>query len=751
MLGGRSLPHAAMMMIPEAYRDRDDIPEHLKGFYAFHSCLMEPWDGPAAVAFTDGRVVGATLDRNGLRPGRWVETNDGVVVLGSEAGLLSIDPANVKRLGRLAPGKLFLVDLEQGRIVEDEEVKRDVATRRPYGQWYDECTVNFSDLEPAHVTMTGVQPTRLRQLAFGYTQEDLRVLLAPMAATGAEPIGSMGNDQALAVLSDQRPPLFNYFKQLFAQVTNPPIDSIREVVVMSLAGGIGGEVNLLSESPQHAHQLVLDQPILRNQELETLRHVDHHIFKAHTVDITWPVEQGPEGLQRRLAEVCDEAHDALAAGVNVLILSDRRMGKRRVAIPSLLAVGAVHHHLVRAGTRLRCGLVLESGEPREVHHMATLIGYGVEAINPYLMLDSVDELVFEGRIPGMQDAGAAQRNVVKAIGKGLLKTISKMGISTTQSYSGAQIFEAVGLEKALIDRHFTGTASRIGGIGIDVLARETLDRHARAYPVSHEELLPVGGVYAWRRDGELHMWNPETIALLQHAVRANGDGAQQYEQYAAMANDDATRRATLRGLMRFRTDGVEPVGVEEVEPAGEIVKRFSTGAMSLGSISREAHETLAQAMNRLGGKSNTGEGGEDPVRFTDDRRSAIKQVASGRFGVTIHYLVNSDQLQIKMAQGAKPGEGGQLPGHKVDDYIGGVRHTTPGVGLISPPPHHDIYSIEDLKQLIYDLRCSNPSGLGLGQARQPRSVWARWPPASPRPTPTMCSSRATTAARAPRR
>ncbi len=713
MLAGRSLPHAVMMMIPEAYRNRDDLPDHLKGFYAFHSCLMEPWDGPAAVAFTDGRVVGATLDRNGLRPGRWVETKDGMVVLGSEAGLLSIDPANVERLGRLAPGKLFLIDLEEGRIVEDEEVKQKVATQQPYGRWYDEATVHFSDLDPAHVTMTGVQPTRLRQLAFGYTQEDLRVLLAPMAATGAEPVGSMGNDQALAVLSDQRPPLFSYFKQLFAQVTNPPIDPIREDVVMSLATGIGGEVNLLSESPRHAHQLVMDQPILRNQELETLRHVDHHIFRAHTIDITWPVEHGPGGLARRIAEICDAAHDSLAAGANILILSDRRTSAKRVPIPSLLAVAAVHHHLVRQGTRLRCGLVLESGEPREIHHMATLIGYGVSAINPYLMLDSVDELVFEGRLPGVDSDVQAERNVVKAIGKGLLKTISKMGISTTQSYSGAQIFEAVGLERALIDRHFTGTASRIGGIGLDVLARETLDRHARAYPAAHGELLPVGGVYAWRRDGELHMWNPETIASLQHAVRANGDGRQKYEEYAALANDDATRRATLRGLLRFRAEGVEPVALEEVEPAGEIVKRFSTGAMSLGSISREAHETLAIAMNRLGGKSNTGEGGEDPVRFVPDpngdrRRSAIKQIASGRFGVTIHYLVNSDQLQIKMAQGAKPGEGGQLPGHKVDKYIGGVRHTTPGVGLISPPPHHDIYSIEDLKQLIYDLRCSNP-------------------------------------------
>ncbi len=711
MLAGRSLPHAVMMMIPEAYADRDDLPDHLKGFYAFHSCLMEPWDGPAAVAFTDGRVVGATLDRNGLRPGRWVETHDGLVVLGSEAGLLGIRPERVKRLGRLQPGKLFLVDLERHRIVEDEEVKRDVSAQQPYARWYDENTVHFDDLAPAHVTLTGLEPTRLRQLAFGYSQEDLRVLIAPMAATGAEPIGSMGNDNSLAVLSDRRPPLFSYFKQLFAQVTNPPIDPIRENLVMSLGTGVGAERNLLEESPEHAHQLVMDQPILRNHELETLRQVHDEVFRAYTLDITWPVDDGPEAMKARLARICDEAHDAVAAGVNILILSDRRVGPDRVAIPSLLAVAATHHHLVREGTRLRTGLVLETGEPREVHHMATLIGYGCCAINPYLLFDTVGELVLDGRVPDVDDVDVAERNVVKAIGKGLLKTISKMGISTIQSYCGAQIFEAVGLERALVERHFTGTASRIGGIGLDVLARETLDRHATAYPGSHEKLLPVGGIYAWRRDGEHHMWNPETIAKLQHAVRGqNGDGRQSYEEYAAMVNGDASRKATLRGMLKFRTDGVEAVDLDEVEPAKEIVKRFATGAMSLGSISREAHETLAQAMNRLGGRSNTGEGGEDPVRFTDDRRSAIKQVASGRFGVTIHYLVNSDQLQIKMAQGAKPGEGGQLPGHKVDAYIGGVRHTTPGVGLISPPPHHDIYSIEDLKQLIYDLRCANPRG-----------------------------------------
>jgi glutamate synthase (NADPH/NADH) large chain/glutamate synthase (ferredoxin) len=555
------------------------------------------------------------------------------------------------------------------------------------------------------------EPLLARQLAFGYTQEDLRVLLAPMARLAEEPIGSMGNDASLAVLSDQAPALFSYFKQLFAQVTNPPIDPIREAVVMSLATGVGAEGNLLDETPEHAHQLVMEQPILRNHELETLRQVDHDVFAAYTIDITWPVAEGAAGMRPALARICDEAHDCIAAGVNIIILSDRNMGAERAAIPALLATAAVHHHLVREGTRLRAGLVVESGEPREVHHMATLLGYGASAINPYLMLETLDDLAERGMITEAQTIEDAERAVVKAIGKGLLKTISKMGISTIQSYCGAQIFEAVGLEKALIDRHFTGTASRIGGIGLETLAQEALDRHARGYPRPAGELLPVGGIYAWRRDGEHHMWNPETIALVQHAVRHGGD--ESYAEYARLMNEDAARKATLRGLLAIRTDQ-EPVPIDEVEPAKEIVKRFVTGAMSLGSISTEAHETLAIAMNRIGGKSNTGEGGEDPRRFEPDpsgdwRRSAIKQVASGRFGVTIHYLVNADELQIKMAQGAKPGEGGQLPGHKVDKYIGWIRHSTPGVGLISPPPHHDIYSIEDLKQLIYDLRCSNPS------------------------------------------
>jgi glutamate synthase (NADPH/NADH) large chain/glutamate synthase (ferredoxin) len=752
MLAGRSLPHAAMMMIPEAWRDREDLPEYLKGFYAFHSCVMEPWDGPASVAFTDGRVVGATLDRNGLRPGRWVETTDGHVVLGSESGLLDIPPEQVRRLGRLQPGKLFLVDLERGRIVEDEEVKREVATHRPYGEWYARNAVHFSELPPSHEVTLSDQPLRLRQRAFGYSQEDLRVLLAPMAIDAAEPVGSMGNDLSLAVLSDQAPPLFSYFKQLFAQVTNPPIDPIREEIVMSLATSMGNERNLFDETPEHTHKLLLDQPILLNRELETLRHVDHDVYAARTIDITWPVAEGPTGMSKAIGRICRQAREAIAERVNIIILSDRQLGPRRAPVPSLLAVAAVHHHLVLQGTRLRAGIIVESGEPREVHHFATLIGYGASAINPYLLLETLDEMVLTGRIlragaDGEQEPmGAAQaaQNVVKAIGKGLLKTISKMGISTIQSYRGAQIFEAVGLERELIDTHFTGTASRIGGIGLEVLATEALERHARAYPAggrSLDSLLPVGGVYAWRRDGEHHMWNPETIALVQHAVRAaNGDvGAalkgdreayeavrespafEKYREYARAVNEDAARRATLRGLLQIGTggrgSGSQPGGpeisIEEVEPASEIVKRFCTGAMSLGSISREAHETLAIAMNRLGGRSNTGEGGEDPSRFTPDangdrRRSAIKQVASGRFGVTIHYLVNADELQIKMAQGAKPGEGGQLPGYKVDAYIGSIRHTTPGVGLISPPPHHDIYSIEDLKQLIYDLRCANP-------------------------------------------
>jgi glutamate synthase domain-containing protein 2/glutamate synthase domain-containing protein 1/glutamate synthase domain-containing protein 3 len=735
VMSGRSIAHAMMMMIPEAYRTRSDIDPDVKGFYDFHSCLMEPWDGPAAVAFTDGRMAGAVLDRNGLRPGRWVQDTEGYVVLASETGVITVAPEHVQRKGRLAPGKLFLLDLEDGRIVDDEEVKRRVSRRKPYGEWYERSVVQIDDLPERQPRVPRVEPLRSRQLAFGYSQEDLRMIIAPMASKAEEPVASMGNDSALAVMSDRQPPLFSYFKQLFAQVTNPPVDPIRENVVMSLQTGVGAEVNLLSESPEQAHQLVIDQPILRNHQLEKLRQVSHEIFDAATLDITWPIEDGPDGMERRLGALCDEASNQVEHGANILILSDRNLGPERVAMPSLLAVAAVHHHLVRAGTRLRTGLVIESGEPRDIHHMATLIGYGAAAINPYLMFESLDELADRSLLPEDLDREEAEQRIVKAIGKGLLKTISKMGISTIQSYCGAQIFEAVGLEPELIDKYFTGTASRIGGIGLEVLAAEALGRHFRAYPQTDRDVLPVGGVLQWRRDGERHIWNPDTIASLQHAVRpagtGNGNGNSNahghgngaaprevgdrfsYDEFARQANDEATRSAALRGLMKFR-HAEEPVPLDEVEPAIDIVRRFSTGAMSLGSLSREAHETLAIAMNRLNAKSNTGEGGEDPVRFTPDdngdlRRSAIKQVASGRFGVTIDYLVNADQLQIKMAQGAKPGEGGQLPGHKVDEYIARIRYSTPGVGLISPPPHHDIYSIEDLKQLIYDLRCANPT------------------------------------------
>jgi glutamate synthase domain-containing protein 2/glutamate synthase domain-containing protein 1/glutamate synthase domain-containing protein 3 len=741
VLSGRSLPHAMMMMVPEAYRSEQNLDPDVRGFYDFHSCLMEPWDGPAAIAFTDGRWAGAGLDRNGLRPGRWVQDTEGYVVLASETGVITVAPEHVQRKGRLAPGKLFLLDLDEGRIVDDTEVKRRVARRKPYAQWYAQSVVHIDDLPDREPLVPRVEPLRSRQLAFGYSQEDLRMVIAPMASNGEEPTASMGNDAALAVLSDRQPPLFAYFKQLFAQVTNPPIDPIRESIVMSLQTGVGGERNLLSETPEQAHQLVMDQPILRNAELEKLRQVSHDIFDAATLDVSWPIEEGPDGMQRRLDAVCKEAEAQVDHGARILILSDRNVGAERVAIPSLLAVAAVHHHLVRAGTRLRTGLVVESGEPRDIHHMATLIGYGASAINPYLMFESLDELAQRSLLPADIELAEAEQRIVKAIGKGLLKTIAKMGISTIQSYCGAQIFEAVGLERELIDRHFTGTASRIGGVSAEILAAEALGRHFRAYPRTDRDVLPVGGVLQWRRDGERHIWNPDTIASLQHAVRAQaavlvgaeraeadggratvaGDDAGEpgrepqdlYDEFARQANDEATRKAALRGLMTLRL-AEEPIPLDEVEPSLDIVKRFSTGAMSLGSLSRESHETLAVAMNRLGAKSNTGEGGEDPDRFIrdangDSRRSAIKQVASGRFGVTIDYLVNADQLQIKMAQGAKPGEGGQLPGHKVDDYIAKIRYSTPGVGLISPPPHHDIYSIEDLKQLIYDLRCANPA------------------------------------------
>jgi glutamate synthase domain-containing protein 2/glutamate synthase domain-containing protein 1/glutamate synthase domain-containing protein 3 len=705
VLAGRSIPHAIMMMIPEAYASRTDLPDELKGFYAYHGCLIEPWDGPAAVAFTDGRVIGATLDRNGLRPGRWLQTKDGWVVLASETGVLDEPAANVLRKGRLQPGKLFLVDLERGAIVDDGELKHEIATRRPYGAWYEQNVVHIKELPKREPSVPSGAPLRQLQLLFGYTHEDMKVLLTPLALNGEEAIGSMGNDTPLAILSLRSRLLYSYFKQLFAQVTNPPIDSIREAVVMSVEASVGSERNLLDETPEHARQLVIDNPILLDAKLEALRQIDSEVFKAHTIDITWPIEEGAGGLEPGLERICAEADEALASGCNILILSDRGVGPERAPIPSLLATAAVHHHLVREGTRLQAGLVVETGEARSVQSVATLIGYGAAAVNPYVMLATLSQLVDEGRLPEGTTARDAQKQAVKGIAKGLLKTISKMGISTIPSYCGAQIFEAIGLGPELVERYFTGTASRIGGIGVEKIAGDTLARHKRAYPGTAEELLPVVGLYAWRRDGEHHQWNPETIALLQHAVRAGG--WETFEQFSQTVNEESARNLTIRGLLRFRENG-DAIPLEEVEPAAEIVKRFSTGAMSLGSLSREAHETLAVAMNRIGGRSNTGEGGEDPVRFADERRSKIKQVASGRFGVNINYLTNADELQIKMAQGAKPGEGGQLPGHKVDRYIASVRLTTPGVGLISPPPHHDIYSIEDLKQLIYDLRCANP-------------------------------------------
>src|SRR6201996_4435359 len=612
VLSGRSIPHAMMMMIPEAYRTHNDLDPDIKGFYDFHSCLMEPWDGPAAVAFTDGRWAGAALDRNGLRPGRWVQDTEGYVVLASETGVITVAPEHVQRKGRLAPGKLFLLDLDEGRIVPDEEGKRRVARRKPYGEWDRQSGVAIDDLPEREPRGPRPKPLRSRQLAFGSSQEDLNLIIAPMASNGEEPVASMGNDAALAVLSDRQPPLFSYFKQLFAQVTNPPVDPIRESVVMSLQTGVGAELNLLAEVPEQAHQLVIGQPILRNHQLEKLRQVSHEIFDAATLDISWPVEAGVDGMAARLAALCEEAGAQVEHGANILILSDRNLGPERVAIPSLLAVGAVHQHLVRAGTRLRTGLVIESGEPRDIHHMATLIGYGASAINPYLMFESLEELAERSLLPEDLSTEEAAERIVKAIGKGLMKTISKMGISTIQSYCGAQIFEAVGLEHELIDKHFTGTASRIGGVGMDVLASEALGRHFRAYPRTDREVLPVGGQLQWRRDGERHIWNPDTIASLQHAVRAqaavqsangngnghghgNGNGAHDgngtglaaqrepqeiYDEFARQANDEATRSAALRGLMKLRF-AQEPIPLEEVEPATEIVKRFSTGAMSL--------------------------------------------------------------------------------------------------------------------------------------------------------------------------
>ncbi|TMC50027.1 MAG: glutamate synthase large subunit [Chloroflexi bacterium] len=712
-LTGRSVGHAMMMMIPEAWHDNPLMDEDRRAFYEFHSSLLEPWDGPAAIAFTDGRVIGATLDRNGLRPARYIVTNDGLVVMASEVGVLDIAPDRIVRKWRLEPGKLLLVDTVRGRILDDAPAKSELATQHPYREWIRQGTVYLHELsDTEHLPEPDPATLLIRQQTFGYTQEDLRILLAPTIATGEEPVGSMGNDTPAAVLSDRSQPLFNYFKQLFAQVTNPPIDPIREAAVMSLVCSLGAGGNLLEQGPAQARRLEMPHPILTNADLAKIRHVTQRDFPAITLPIVFHRHDGEAGLEKALDRLCRKASKAIADGHTVIVLSDRTADAAHVPIPSLLATGAMHHHLIREGTRTGVGLVVESGEPREVMHFALLIGYGAEAVNPYLAFEALHDLERNGLLPPGIGAEKAQAILVKAMCKGLLKTISKMGISTILSYCGAQIFEAIGIGREVIDRYFTGTPSRIGGIGLDVIAREALARHANAFPEVRvaEPALEEGGHYQWRRNGEFHQWNPETIGALQHAVKT-GD-VTWYGKYAAMVNDQSRQLKSLRGLMELKPSGL-PVPLEEVEPASDIVKRFATGAMSLGSISTEAHETLAIAMNRIGGKSNTGEGGEDERRYARDsngdwRRSAIKQVASARFGVTINYLTNAAELQIKIAQGAKPGEGGQLPGHKVDDYIARLRHSTPGVGLISPPPHHDIYSIEDLAQLIHDLKNANP-------------------------------------------
>ncbi|MCU1591300.1 MAG: glutamate synthase large subunit [Frankiales bacterium] len=711
-MAGRTLPHAVLMMVPEAWENATDMDSAKRDFYAFHSALMEPWDGPACVTFTDGTVIGAVLDRNGLRPSRWWETVDGRVVLASEVGVLDIPADQVVRKGRLQPGKMFLVDTAKGAIVDDEDIKAELAAEHPYGDWLHSGLMQLPDLpDREHVVYTHESVLR-RQQTFGYTEEELRILLTPMAKAGLEPIGSMGTDTPVAVLSERPRLLFDYFSQLFAQVTNPPLDAIREELVTSLAGTIGPEQNLLTPSPASCRQVVLPFPVIDNDELAKITHInedgDLPGFSAVTVHGLYPVNGGGEALRDALDRVRREVSTAIAAGARIIVLSDRDSTAHMAPIPSLLLTSAVHHHLIREKTRTRVGLVLEAGDAREVHHIALLIGYGAAAVNPYLAFETIEDLIAGGAITDIEPQKAI-RNYIKALGKGVLKVMSKMGISTIASYTGAQVFEALGLAQELVDEYFTGTTSRLGGIGLEVIAEEVAARHAKAYPDNPTERahrkLEIGGEYQWRREGELHLFNPETVFTLQHSTRT-----QQYDvfkQYTAKVDELSARAGTLRGLFAFRSDR-EPISVDEVEPVTEIVKRFNTGAMSYGSISAEAHETLAIAMNRLGGRSNTGEGGEDSDRLYDpERRSAIKQVASGRFGVTSEYLLNSTDIQIKMAQGAKPGEGGQLPGHKVYPWVAKTRYSTPGVGLISPPPHHDIYSIEDLAQLIHDLKNAN--------------------------------------------
>jgi glutamate synthase (NADPH) large chain len=710
---GRSIPHVMAMLIPEAWVGNPHLPPEKRAFYEYHACLMEPWDGPAAIAFTDGRVIGATLDRNGLRPGRYVVTHDDLVVMASEAGVLDVAPEQVKQKGRLQPGKMFLVDTVEARIISDREIKEMLASRQPYAEWLKENHVTIDQLpEPSRMHFPDSESLLRRQRAFGYSDEDLRMILGPMAAKGEEPVGSMGTDTPLACLSDKPQSLFNYFKQLFAQVTNPPIDPIREEMVMSLISYIGSERNILDEAPENCHMLKLAHPLLTNRELEKLRRVSNRDLLATTLPALFRASEGEGGLKRALDELCQRASRAVKAGYSLLILSDRGVDKDYAPIPCLLALAAVHNLLVRDETRTQVALITESGEPREVMHFALLSGYGASAINPYLALESVEDLAWRGELGQGVTPEAAVKHFIKAIKKGLLKTFSKMGISTLQSYQGAQVFEAIGLNKELIETYFSGTTSRLEGIGLSVLAAEAQIKHEFAFRAltEFETELAVGGNYHQRVNGEYHLLNPLTISKLQQAVRQ--ESFKTFQEYTDLIDEQSSNLCTLRGLMKFKKSD-RPVPIEEVEPAKEIVKRFTTGAMSFGSISKEAHETLAIAMNRIGGKSNTGEGGEDEERFRPDpngdlRRSAVKQVASARFGVTANYLVNADELQIKMAQGAKPGEGGQLPGHKVDEVIARLRHSIPGVGLISPPPHHDIYSIEDLAQLIYDLKNVNP-------------------------------------------
>ncbi len=717
VMGGYSLAHAMMLLIPEAWSNNDLMDEQRRAFYEYHAALMEPWDGPAAVAFTDGRQIGATLDRNGLRPARYLVTNDDMVIMGSEMGVLEIPEKKIIKKWRLQPGKMFLIDLEQGRIIDDSELKAQLAGAQPYRQWLHKTQIALDTLPTDVAPMTPDRETLLHaQQAFGYSQEDIKFLLTPMVLTGQEAIGSMGADNPPSVLSSRSKHLSTYFKQNFAQVTNPAIDPIREELVMSLVSLIGPRPNLLGLTQAGRHmRLEVKQPVLTNEDLERVRHIQDNTggaFRTHTLDMTYPADEGTDGMAPALERLCREAEDVVRQGSNILILSDRHLNRDYIAIPALLATSAVHHHLIRRGLRTSSGLVVETGAALEVHHFATLAGYGAEAINPYLAFDTIAELL--PRLPERLDFEEAQQRYIKAVGKGLLKVMSKMGISTYQSYCGAQIFDAVGLATPFVDTYFTGTHTQVEGVGLTEIARETVRRHQAGYGNAHiyRKHLDVGGDYAFRLRGEDHVWTPDTIAKLQHATRSKN--AEIYEEYARMVNEQSEKLMTFRGLMEFKWADRE-LPLEEVEPATEIVKRFATGAMSFGSISYEAHSTLAKAMNQLGGKSNTGEGGEEPERFNplpdgsrNPERSAIKQVASGRFGVTIEYLANSDDIQIKIAQGAKPGEGGQLPGHKVNRQIARVRHSTPGVGLISPPPHHDIYSIEDLAQLIHDLKNANP-------------------------------------------